>query len=376
VPIRVVERRQFDPAPTGSTVLAGVAQSTGAVLQAAVGSLGREALVYGAYKPVLGTHAGLIPGIGQTDRATAAALVATDGSTGLQPGKVYVNQRLRFECVSPAIPAGWTREEARIRFLNCSNTGPPAGSAPIGGWSLFKLFNAGRCPITFTDGKCRPEVPNPNVEAFKGWDFEVYRTEVVGCIDSFQVWRNRDDAGATNVNLPVNVKLMGNISGDHLWFSQAESAGTYGQSVTADGPHADDVQVEQCNGGLEIRGNLFRGNLDPAWGPNTYYSGTDFFANGCLMIAPDVGPISDMIIEQNWLYGGGVQVNYSHKPNKGYYLNDVGSCKDNVFGRDTSRTSLEILRPTSIPIVCDYGTGSTANTFEDNGATVPLSNGG
>lgn len=368
MPVRVVERRLFDPAPTGSTILSGVAQATGSVPAATVTSGGRESLVYGAYKPTAATT-GTIPGISRTIRNTAAALVADDGTVGLVAGKTYSNQDLYFILDPPTIPAGMTREQARIFFRNGEAVGP--ATAGSGGFDMFKCWDPNHCPITVTDFKVLPRFPHPDVNGFRGWDFEAYRCDLSGCIDSFQIWNTQDNTAA------LNVKIKGCWSHDHCWFSNAQAAADFGAAVSPDGPHGDDVQIESANGGCEIIGNNFGGDLDETlYGPNAFYTPPDFLSNGGFTIAPDVGDISGLLIQKNWLYGGGAQVNISHKPNKNRFLTDIGIVNDNVFGRDTSRTHAEILRPTSIPIVCDFGTGSTANTFEDNGATVPLSNGG
>lgn len=115
-----------------------------------------------------------------------------------------------------------------------------------------------------------------------------------------------------------------------------------------DGAHADGVQM--VNGG---NGVMRWNNFDMPWDDPTYAN------SQCIIMSTNVGTIDDVLIEDNWINGGGYSVQIIDKGN-GYGVPTNVSVLNNLFGRDHQFG----------PQRTDTGVVWQCNTYEDNGEAI------
>lgn len=309
----------------------------------------RDGLVLGAYQPDA-TTTGVFPGV---PRITVTSTAGMPGGA-LTPGTTYQNLNIQFMMTPPT-------GTAPIVFRNCNFQGPAVW--PTGSVALARCFTTGHCPVEFYDCTFRAQTPNPSVNGLMGHDYKAVRCDVSGVVDAVSVFNTADPAG------PVGVSVTQSSLHDLLWYPNP-------QDSHPDGSHNDGVQM-QGGAGFVFQGNNVQAFTDPSFF-NSFYS--DNKGNTCMLVKPDVGQITGLDVRFNWFAGGrsaGIIINHDSPTT---ILGNIGVINSNWFVRDTSASGLEILRPTSVPITCDFGTGATQNFFTDDptkaGPAVPLSNGG
>lgn len=306
----------------------------------------RDSLVLGSYDPGPSTT-GVLPGTTLTAR-TSGAVVA---------GATYENIDFRYQVV---LPAG----SSTITFRNCRFSG--TASAPASFEGLVKAHNANHCLGVFIDCTFRPQVPHWYWIGVHGHSFTALRCDLSYLVDTFSLFNTHDPNG------PLNVKIHQSYVHDFTWWNQATNPHPKG-----DGSHGEPVQL-QSGSGVSIRGNNFQAFTAPNYF-NTYY-GTNH-SNAGLMIKPDVGMITGLVIADNLIAGGGVScLNFAHDGPDRYLATAAGTVAQvyrNRFVRNSSRLGFEIMRPTTpySPGI-DFGTGSNQNVFSDDGTPVSISNGG
>ncbi|QXP59201.1 right-handed parallel beta-helix repeat-containing protein [Olleya sp. HaHaR_3_96] len=115
-----------------------------------------------------------------------------------------------------------------------------------------------------------------------------------------------------------------------------------------DDAHADGVQMVAGNNGV-IRWNNFA----------MPYDEPGYHNSQCIIMSTNVGTIDDILIEDNWINGGGYSVQIIDKGN-GYGVPTNVSVLNNLFGRDHQFG----------PKRTDDGVVWQCNTYEDNGEAI------
>lgn len=318
----------------------------------------RDSLVVGDFPDAsnASSRAGVFPGVART---TVTAASQMPGG-GFAPGTTYSNYTFDF-IVTP--PAG----SSPITFKNCLFRGPPSAASYTGTISLAKCWDAGRCPTVYWDCTFAAQAPSGWICGINGHHFQLYRCDIYGVIDGFEVFNTVDTTG------PSGVVIQQTYVHDLLWFPP----GSVGVGSSVDGSHNDCGQIEGGTGGV-IRGCNLENYNHPDYF-NSYYGIPQ--GNACLQIKPDVGTLTGWQIEQNLLSGGRIaSVNFAHDP-PDRYLDSFGSFKRNIIKRGSSAApGRAIIAPTSIPVTVDYGTGSTVattNVYDDTmTGPVAVANGG
>ena len=118
----------------------------------------------------------------------------------------------------------------------------------------------------------------------------------------------------------------------------------------------DDITVEGCYihrigtkpsshaDGSQSRGNnqrnyYYNNVFDiPFYDSPQYEPG--YKSNACFMVQADLGPITDIVIKNNWLIGGSYTIYFTQKKDKDYLLEGL-TVEDNYFSREGSRTQGE-----------------------------------
>jgi hypothetical protein len=353
---------------TNLTVTAVVTDRSGNTASAtATATIGvdRSTLVSGVDKPTPSTT-GLLTGV---TRRTASASEIVAGAT-------ITDADIPFKVVSPTVPAGMTKAAATITFKNCWFKGP--GTTPTGSEGLLTVTSGTACPVVATDCLFRPQLPHWFRMGIQGHDYTAIRCEFSYCQDGVEVFNTSDPNG------PTNVILRQNWMHDFAYWQT-------GATLPSDGSHDDCVQIEGGTGTI-IEGNWFQGYIAPdSPSPlNTY--GTNHIGQ-CFMVKPDVGNIGALQVNKNWIEGGASGVNvrtYDRDPNTNAVLRSItpsfGTLQGNRFTKGSFRLSATsaILWPMvkdangvwQNQVSADFGTGSTANIWDDGSGVVALTNGG
>lgn len=167
-------------------------------------------------------------------------------------------------------------------------------------------------------------------------DVEIYGMRSAGVFGSdFTLRRaNIHDSGNDAVKPGRNVVI------ENSWFHRLGSLPD---------AHADGVQMVS-GGNVIIRANNF----------DMPYFLSDFRNSQCMIIQTNNGPIDNVLIEKNWLNGGGYCVQINDKGN-GYGGPTNVRIIDNQFGRDCQFGILRF-RNTSVEL--------SGNTYEDTGEPI------
>tara|TARA_R110000823_G_scaffold97743_4_gene212106 strand:- start:66 stop:1994 length:1929 start_codon:yes stop_codon:yes gene_type:complete len=95
--------------------------------------------------------------------------------------------------------------------------------------------------------------------------------------------------------------------------------------------HADCVQSRGSN----HRNSYYNNYFDIPFYDSSFYE-DGYKSNACFMIQSDLGPITDIVIKNNWLRGGSYMVYFTHKDTKNFLLQGL-LVEDNFFSREGSR---------------------------------------
>jgi hypothetical protein len=294
----------------------------------------RNALgAYGTYRPAP-ADVGLLPDVA---RSTVSSLATVAG--GLYENKVIAGRW------STASNSGQTN--APITFRNVDFTG--ATAAPAADDGCVAAWGANHIPIVIEDSRITPAVLHYFRNAISGHHVTLRRCEIARGVDGMKVFNTNDPTG------PTGVAVYGSWFHDSAWFDQ-NPAGDAGSAT-----HNDTGLQILGGSGTTFVGNVVDGYLANG-ALNTH--GTNH-SNSCLMIKPDVGNISDVLIDRNWLDGGAVQINLA-QDGTGRVLGTNIVISNNVFGHGARLgPDYSILMPSTATGVVTTGnvhtTGEPAN---------------
>jgi hypothetical protein len=226
----------------------------------------RDLLVAGTYRPDAGTT-GVLPGISRT---TWSGNLTTSAS-----GQVIENLDITGRLII---------NHGGVVVRNCTIAGgTPPSYATDNSYGSVKAFNAVSPKTTFYDCTIYSSVASVDASAgIQGRDFDLYRCNIYGVVDGA-----RTQYG--------NVGIYQCWIHDLPWYS-------VDPRQTSGGSHNDGIQCEGGGNNYVIRGNSIE------MGGST---------NAALMITQNVGNITGLIIDKNWLYsvvgGSWTGINLSEK---------------------------------------------------------------
>ncbi|HYP44809.1 MAG TPA: hypothetical protein VEQ66_06395 [Propionibacteriaceae bacterium] len=181
------------------------------------------------------------------------------------------------------------------------------------GQGLIQCTNSAVRRLVVEDCHLKPTVPHNTVNGMLGHDFTVRRTNFEDCSDAIGTFNTANPSGAVNV-------VIEGCWMHSFYYIRPSDTGT-----RAEGTHNDCIQI---SGGSNYRivGNRMDGFYNPNLGsapldgsPTGPYqvTGNRYFpsmtSTSALMITPNVGPVADVVIDANWLDGGGTSLNVSEK---------------------------------------------------------------
>jgi hypothetical protein len=166
------------------------------------------------------------------------------------------------------------------------------------------------------------------IDSVKGANFTLRRVNAHGTVDLVKVFGD-------------HVRIEGSWLHDAQWYANSP-----GQP---DGTHNDGVQVLEGSD-IAITGNTISG-----------------VSNAALMVTQDVGPVTGLRFEGNWVDGGACSVNLNPKPWPSMSGLVVSG---NRFGRNTRIPDCSIIFPQATTTVVTAG-----NVWDDNGTPVRLRRG-
>jgi hypothetical protein len=316
----------------------------------------REALTFGQYKPDATTTGTL------QDRSTLPTTINGDVSM------TTTGQILENTIVNGYVDMKGTNQIVR----NCWVRGP-SGTITIERGLIGTLWS-GCVNALIEDCWCEPQVPSQNTNGVTGYQMTVKRVRVTNGSDGFGLFNS----------LAPNTPLFANLYG--CWVESLAKWYPDAAGRTLNGSHNDGVQIQGGTGAAQqiiMRGNRFDGylsqNAGNTGGVDVDNSGnplvpTSTDANSAIQLNHNVGILSDMVVEDNWLAGGAIGLN-------GLAITDavfLGSIKRNKFTHDqyfpaghspTSNTTVTIRIATQCTIDCPT-TGVDANIYEDNSVPV------
>jgi len=151
--------------------------------------------------------------------------------------------------------------------------------------------------------------PSPWWDAIGSHDYTAYRNYTSGVVDAFAIFNGNSGMGSA----AVNVTIEGNFCDNQSFYSPDPSHATVDNQT-----HNDVVQV-QGGKGAKILGNNFQSYFDPELGSYPVNGATRMPKIGtiakrpqslsCVMLTAGVGAITDLLIENNWMGGGGIAIN-------------------------------------------------------------------
>lgn len=292
----------------------------------------REALVWGVDQPTADTT-GVLP-----TSAYDPSRTVQSGNFTVAAGNVSY-ENYDFEGKVSVTSSG------RKYFRNCKFLGETGPSTEQG---LLHVTNSAVSNVIAEDCDFIPTTPTAYFTGILGHHFTARRCKVRHCVDGFGAYNTAAPTAALGVLIEMCYVT------DHSWFATAP-----GQT---DGSHTDGVQI-QGGAGMILRGNYFGGIHDVTVGdsPWSRLSDPSYRTISALMVTPNVGAVTGMVIDRNWFDGGEICCNITKDTNVG---NNVGSLTNNRFGRNQYYAAHTI----------DFRTGTnytvSSNVYDDDGTPV------
>jgi len=128
----------------------------------------------------------------------------------------------------------------------------------------------------------------------------LYRNNIHDVVDGVRV----HTAGMTDKNGAVNVRIEGNYIHDLIYYSPDPGH-------ASNGTHHDGTQMEGGSG-ITIVGNFYAGTASNTLsyvGAGGVPNPRPGLAMSNLMVTPNTGVVSNLVVEDNWLYGSYMSIN-------------------------------------------------------------------
>jgi hypothetical protein len=305
--------------------------------------------VIGSERERRAAQLGLVkPGPGDVGVYAGVTRTAQAGVT-FTPGSVIENKTITGRL---SVPAQSGQNNAPVILRNCELIGPTA--APAGGDGILAATGANHVPVILEDCTLHAQATNYFRNGAMGHHFTMRGCDVYDLVDGADIFCSSDPTG------PVGVVIEGSWFHDSSYFASNPAGDPDSQTH-------NDTGIQIMGGsGLRFIGNRVDGFLGNG-ALNTH--GTNR-SNACIMIKPDSGTISDLVIRNNWFDGGRVPLNLAQDTN-GRVLGDGIVISDNVFGRSADAgPDYSILMPASASSVV-----ATGNVHTDGSPAVVRRNG-
>lgn len=253
--------------------------------------------------PVLGVDK---PGLTNTGIPSGATLSRRDGIINVTtPGTVLEDLDIYGKVIVSTTD---------VVIRRCRVRGPASYvSAQDSSQALITCTGAGVRRLLVEDCLLKPDRPHNSMNGMLGHNFTVRRTNFENCSDGIGVFNTSNPSGA------VNVYIEGNWL-HSFYFIRPSDKGT-----RPEGTHNDCLQI---SGGSAIR--VIGNTLDAFYNPNLgsapldgsptgayQVTGNQYFpkmtATAAVIITPNVGPVANVVVDKNWIDGGGTSVNVSEK---------------------------------------------------------------
>jgi hypothetical protein len=298
----------------------------------------RRAAQLGVVRPEQG-DVGVYDGVARTVQA---------GVT-FTPGALIQNKTITGRL---SVPAQSGQGNAPVILRNCELVGPT--TAPAGGDGIIAATGANHVQVILEDCTLRAQATHYFRNGAMGHHVTMRGCDVYDLVDGMDVFCSSDPTG------PTGVMIEGSWFHDSSYFA-ANPAGD------PDSQTHNDTGLQIMGGsGTRIIGNRVDGFLGNGV-LNTH--GTNR-SNACIMIKPDVGTITDLVIRLNWFDGARVPINLA-QDTAGRILGDGIVISDNVFGRSADAgPDYSILMPASASSVV-----ATGNVHTDGLPAVVRRNG-
>lgn len=232
-------------------------------------------------------------------------------------------------------------------FKNCRFFGD---STLTSNTALVDCTHANVTNVELEDCDLIPDVPTLWQNGLLGHDYTLTRCKIQHVPDGCGVYNTNSPTGDVGVTVQ-----MCHISKLGWWYPDPNQT---------DGTHADGIQI-QGGSDMVVRGNYIDAHFDTSIGdsPWSRNSSPNYEALSCLMYTPNVGDITDSVVDKNWLFGGEISVNCGDDDNSG---NDLGDFTDNRFGHDQYYTEHTL----------DFDSGASfyasGNIYDDTEAAVTV----
>lgn len=317
----------------------------------------RSGLVAGTYKPDA-TTTGLLPGWGTGDLG-----VINGDQTITTAGTIVENKMIYGRVLVRA---------ANVTIRNCYVRGAAAATSATG---LIEAGHTACVNLVVEDCLLVPDNPSTNINGITGHDYTIRRSEMYGSVDG---------AGALSIynnNGPINVWIEACYIHDLYYYSPDPG---HGDNRT----HNDCIQV-QGNSNITIVGNTLNANASTTVGNGypgaspTPPAGDIYFPSvtgQAIGITPNIGPVTDLLIEKNWLDYGAQSITVI--PGNVGSPDTTGIIRNNKFGHNQpniSRSGVSARRPIiidpsltfpSMPTSTDVDT--QGNVYEDTGLPITV----
>ena len=332
----------------------------------------RSTLVLGSYKPDA-TTAGLLPGVSLVD--VNSAMTYTAGGTATS-WMVVENKKFNDRV---------TIKAKYITFKNCWFRGSPTQNVEV-----VKAYDPTVGALKFVDCLIKAQAPQWATAGFKGgYQVTLERCEITGVIDGVAYVNPHN-----NYTEDQGFKMYGCWLHDLALFSP--DPGAWG-GIYDNAGHVDLIQL-RGGANMHFKGNNFDGFVDPALGAASVHSvdrpeiGTNGQPTGKIihergnphypiaspqlpptkkqlatmsvfMFSPKLGPLKNVMIEQNWINGGNYSMNFAG------YTTEVSNIviRNNTWGRDMYGGRIAtILAKLETPLTI------SGNKFADDGADANM----
>ena len=202
-----------------------------------------------------------------------------------------------------------------VTFEECAATNPSG--------DLFTCTNKDIRDVVLRRCTMRPSAASTSTIGIVGHDFTLDACDISGTVDGVRI-HNTSDRTA-----PARVYIRGTRIHDLCWTSPYSG---HADNET----HNDAIQIESGSGEIEITdtilsayGDIVYGNIvDNPRGPHVMTG---------LIVTPNVGPVSGVLVERVTFEGGYAAVNISEKsygPVKGIVIRDARFKGDTTTGKD------------------------------------------
>lgn len=300
----------------------------------------REALGdFGTYKPTLAD-------VGWLD----------DPSITMTTINANVNMTTSGQVLENSIVNGFVDMRSSNQIVrNCIVRGPASNPSFLTRALISTAFS-GTSNALIEDTTCNMQTPQSDCDGITGHDYTARRVHTKRTTDGFGVFNTSSPGSAVNVN----------IFGCYV----EDMARFFPDATHDDGTHNDCIQI-QGGSAIVIRGNYLNGYLSQDAGNTDGLNRQEppfDTINSCIQFNNNVGNTSNVLIEDNWLYGAEIGMN-------GGSLTaavNLGTIRDNNFGHDQTLTTPGTNTTYTININDTPTVSFSGNVYEDNGVAVQV----